>query len=183
MKRPYYIALFLAIVAVLMMTSGGFLMFLTSYRNDVHNQKEIVLNVRKEYLAFNDQTKSFEEQLAKFQEVFGFYFEDMKENQEVTLDTLNQIEQIMIDMDSSTSVLKNTCKSSSFASSEIMTKCAVFQKNYETIINTYVKMILCYNHAVDEYNAWAKDEVLNHFTSQVRNSYLDFDNDGIYLGA
>ena len=75
-----------------MIASGTFLSFLSSYREDVKEQKTIAMSIKNEYASFNDKTQSFRNELEKFEEVFGTYFEDMSKNEDITVETLNKID-------------------------------------------------------------------------------------------
>ena len=66
---------------------------------------------------------------------------------------------------------------------EILKQCLVFQKNYEMMINTFVKMVNSYNEAVEDYNRWSTVDQLETYTSLIATDYIDFDQDGTFLGA
>ena len=169
MKKSLCFCLLTTILGVFMIVSGTFLSFLSSYREDVKEQKTIAMSIKNEYASFNDKTQSFRNELEKFEEVFGTYFEDMQKNEDVTVE--------------STTMLKKACQEDYINDPEIIERCRIFQKNYETMVNTYVKMILGYNRAVEKYNGWNKVAPMNTYTSKVATSYIDYDKDGIYLGA
>ena len=183
MKKSLCFCLLTTILGVFMIASGTFLSFLSSYREDVKEQKTIAMSIKNEYASFNDKTQSFRNELEKFEEVFGTYFEDMPKNEDVTLDTLNKIETILKETNESTTMLKKACTEDYINDPEIIERCRIFQKNYETMVNTYVKMIIGYNRAVEKYNGWNKVEPMNTYKSKIATSYIDYDKDGIYLGA
>ncbi len=183
MKKIHCICFLLVLLAIFMVAGGGTVAFIEAYDQDIEDQKNIAVSVSKEYLSFNDKTIEFSEQLEQFENVFGKYFEDMKQNKEITLDTLIEMENILKEVNENTPVLKKTCGMTQISDKEILKQCLVFQKNYEMMINTFVKMVNSYNEAVEDYNRWSTVDQLETYTSLIATDYIDFDQDGTFLGA
>jgi len=91
-------------------------------------------------------------------------------------------------IDKNSEYLKNNCADIKFYHSDINPKCELFIENYEMIINYYISDVVTYNNNIDEYNTWVtenEEESYKNIDKFVNNSYteyIDFNNDGVFLG-
>ena len=66
--------------------------------------------------------------------------------------------------------------------------CTLFKQGYEAVMNYYMTDIAMYNEFVSEYNTWLTEngvelEPLNKQQFSLYDSYIDYDQDGSYLGG
>lgn len=181
MKRK---AILVAVVGVLCIFGGSVTAFIESFASDVNSTKENVEIIEKKYDGFKKLMESFnterellyanvinnlyiEDVILKYNEWFGYYGEFQK--------TIQSVEEYR-------DMLEERCLGILYNDSNIQSKCDSMVISYETAINYYVKDVNKFNKFLNTYNEGAHEIDRVSLFELYGYNYIDFNDDGNYLG-
>lgn len=174
----------LTFFGLLMISVGIISGFVYSCELDRNNTKTSIESINKTYLVYNETSSKFKENLIKFYSINNSYFETMNEDNKITLEIIKEMENNLITVKELSNNINDDCKD--IKDNTIKTQYSIFNQNHEIMINTYVKMVYNYNNVIKEYNEWARinnHKMLDQYESNLYKSYVDLDQDGVYLGV
>ncbi len=173
-----------AMMGILMITSGGIMSFVTSFARDVTDSKENIETIQTEYKNFKDLVETLNGKREKvYSDVINeLYIEYAQEEYNTWKSALEDYESTVSSIAGYQSMLQDRCVSILYNDSNVQSQCDSMVLSYETAINYYVKDIQKFNSFIDLYNASVGEELkLNGYDLKNYN-YIDFNDDGKYLG-
>jgi len=116
------------------------------------------------------------------------YYSDMNDNISNWNNLMDKYNELINKIDNNSKYLKENCNNLEYYHLEITPKCDSFVNNYEMMINYYISDVTVYNNNIDSYNLWITENfiessnIIDKFDKNVYTEYIDFDNDGVFLG-
>jgi len=181
MKRK---SIWVAGLGVLMIVAGCIMSFVTSFAKDVSAAKENAEIIDTEYKSFKELIESFNgERELLYSNVFNdLYIENVAESYQEWTSAFESYEGVLKKIAGYRPVLEERCLGVLYNDSNIQSRCDSMLISFETAINYYVKDVNKFNEVIDLYNAGV-DELTRVASFDLDGyNYLDFNDDGKYLG-
>ena len=181
MKRK---AILVFVVGILLVGIGFIMSFVKSFAKDVSEQQENIEIIEKEYSNFKDLLQSFNgDREIVYNDVFNnLFIENLEGNYDSWVIILQDYEKTSEKIFEYKSLLQDRCFGINYSDSNIQSKCDSMLISYETANNYFVKDINKWNSFVDSYNNQVEEIYMRDgFDLKTRN-YIDFNDDGEYLG-
>ncbi len=191
MKNKKKIIIIISVVLILLGVISFFgYKFYQSIVKDREELNKQVNEILDNYNIFKDNIKNIN---IKREEIYNSIFKDnyymeMSNKQDDWMKLLDDYEKEVEKLDNDSNNLKENCENVNFINKDVEVSCDSFSSNYEIIINSFVQDIELYNQNIDSYNEWVdnnKDKKYNKmdkYISDKYTNYIDYNNDGIYLG-
>lgn len=181
MKRKSAIV---AMFGILMITSGGIMSFVTSFAKDVTDSKENIEIIQTEYKNFKELVEVLNGKREKiYSDVINeLYIEHASEDYQNWTSSLKDYEDTITQIAEYRSTLAQRCIGVLYNDSNVQSQCDSMVLSYETAINYYVKDIQKFNDFIGLYNASVMDDAKLEAYDLKDYNYIDFNDDGKYLG-
>lgn len=167
----------------------GVVLFIKDFNEDREKTLKIMDEIKTKYNEFSPIVENFSKERTNFYTAKEelFFLESVQTNKETIVNMLVNYKQIVIDMHENSTYLQENCNRK-YSSSSVNNTCDLFKQGYESVVNYYLTDTDMYNKFVDEYNNWLTTNgmALEPMTKEelsLYNSYIDYDNDGSYLGG
>ena len=167
----------------------GVVLFIKDFNEDRERTLKIMEEIKAKYNEFSPIVEKFSTERTNFYTAKEelFFLESVQANKETINNMLVNYKQIVIDMHENSTYLQENCNRK-YSSSSVNNTCDLFKQGYESVVNYYLTDTDMYNKFVDEYNNWLTTNgmTLEPMTKEelsLYNSYIDYDNDGSYLGG
>lgn len=177
-------AIFIAVIGLLMISSGGIMSFVTSFAKDVTDAKDNVEIIQNKFQSFKELMEVFngERELVYSDVINDLYVEHASEKYSSWITTFQSYEQTIAKVSEYRPILEQRCIDILYNDSNIQSKCDSMLLSYETAINYYVKDVFKFNEFIEVYNAGV-DELSRLAPYALKGyNYIDFNDDGKYLG-
>lgn len=173
-----------AMLGVLMITSGGIMSFVTSFAKDVTDSKENIEIIESEYVKFKELVEVLNTKREKvYANVINeLYVEHAASDYNQWISILKEYEDTITEISQYQSVLVKRCIGILYNDSNIQSQCDSMVLSYETAINYYVKDIQKFNDFIALYNASVIEDASLDIYDLKDYNYIDFNDDGKYLG-
>jgi len=181
MKRK---AILVFVVGILLVGIGFIMSFVKSFAKDVSEQQENIEIIEKEYSNFKDLLQSFNgDRELVYTDLFNnMFIENLEGSYDSWVIMLQDYEKTAYQIFEYKSFLQEKCYDVLYNDSNIQSKCDSMLISYETANNYFVKDINKWNSFVDSYNNQVEEIYMRDgFDLKTRN-YIDFNDDGEYLG-
>lgn len=189
MKINKKIIIIISIILIVITVLGIFcLNFIKNMQIDKEKTLETMEMIKEQYKSFSPVVEEFTTKRANFYTMKEdkMYLESIQENSTEILNFMQEYETFVINIDSNNSYLKENCKRK-YADNRVNNTCNLFKQGYEAVMNYYITDLKVYNEFVTSYNAWAdenSEEIkLNSMSFSLYKDYIDYDQDGSYLGG
>lgn len=197
--KQQYLRLFSFLIGLTFIVSGVLYTFVNDYKKEkkkqLNEEIKIAEEIDKVYDTFYDKEKelnNLRDELVEEMTTFAQYFQQMPDNYENIGSKLDEYENMIIDIDESSSYLKEACKKR-YSVSDANDLCDAYYINLEKSINLFVGEIDYLNSKIEEYNEWIKDEndsvityvkykELDKYDVKKYDKYVDLNEDDTYLG-
>ena len=181
MKRH---ALLVAVFGVLLVGSGFISFFVQSFAKDINDTKENMEIIEDKYNTFKDLLQSFNgDREIVFNDVFNnMFIENLESNYDGWVIKLQDYEMTANKIFAYKEFLIDNCNSIIYNDSDIQSKCDSMLISYETANNYFVKDINKWNEFVNSYNTQLEDELYKRNLFDLNRDFIDFNDDGEYLG-
>lgn len=185
-KRIIIISIIIIIISVLVF--GGYL-FIKDFNEDKEKTLETMEKVKEEYKKFSPLVEKFSDARTNFYNTKEelFYLESINDNREQINTMMNYYNNIILEAHNTSKYLQENCVRE-YVSHSVNNTCNLFKQGYEAMMNYYKTDIELYNKMVTEYNNWLTEnsydiEPLTSLELTLHKNYIDYDNDGSYLGG
>ncbi len=161
-----------------------------------NNNKRIALEQLKEniisnYEIFKSKVEVFSENRGNISQQLNDikYLSELKTNYTSLIQSFQEYEQSLRDIDEASVELKVDCLENTFKDTNINNKVSAFIINYEQVVNYFIKDVNDFNAEIQKYNAWVsaqtvpneKDKLQEYKSTYI--DYVDIDGDGVYNGV
>lgn len=179
----------ICIISFFVIITIGVIIFLTSFIKDKEQSEKIVKNIKKEYQVFSESSNNFSKERAEFYSLVNEYFllEEVNANMDTITTFINEYETLITTINDDSSYLLEYCEYK-YADYSAENRCNLFKQGYEAIMNYYLTDINVYNNFVNTYDNYLNEneleyDKLNLIDLKYYKEYIDYDNDGYYLGG
>ena len=181
MKRH---ALLVAVFGVLLVGSGFISSFVQSFAKDINDTKENMEIIEDKYNTFKDLLQSFNgDREIVFNDVFNnMFIENLESNYDGWVIKLQDYEMTVNKIFAYKEFLIDYCSNIIYNDSDVQSKCDSMLISYETANNYFVKDINKWNEFVNSYNTQLEDELYKRNLFDLNRDFIDFNDDGEYLG-
>ena len=193
MKNKKKIIIIITVILSILIILGGLVLLVYKFYKGIINDRETTENqvnlILDNYKAFKDNIVIINEKREIIYETIfkNNYYSQMQGKQDEWNNLLKEYEDALIKLDKDSKNLKKSCINNTLINNEVIISCDSFNSNYELIINSFVQDIELYNQNIDSYNNWVDSNSGNYikmdkYESNKFNNYIDYNNDGIFLG-
>ena len=185
-KRVIIISLIIIIISGLVF--GGYL-FIKDFNEDKEKTLETMNKIKEEYKKFSPLVEKFSDERTNFYNTKEelLFLESINDNREQINLMMADYNNVVLEAHNTSKYLQKNCKRE-YASHSVNNTCNLFKQGYEAIMNYYKTDIELYNKIVIDYNNWITEnlydiEPLTAIELTLHKDYIDYDNDGSYLGG
>lgn len=189
MKKNKTIAIIISTVSILLiLVSILTYHFVQNMREDKKQTLAIMEQIKEKYNEFSKMVESFTHKRADFYEMKenAMYLESMQENRADIEKFMSEYELVVLEIHNKNTYLQDNCQRR-YSDHRVNNTCELFKQGYEAVMNYYITDLKVYNTIIESYNAWVTENgeegFLNKITFSLYNDYIDYDNDGSYLGG
>ena len=197
--KQQYLRLFSFLIGLTFIVSGILFTFVNDYKKYKKDQLDKEIKIAEEidsvYDKFYDKEKelnTLRDELTEEITEFSLYFQQMPKNYDNIISKIDEYEKMIIDIDDTSSYLKDACKKR-YSVSDANDLCDAYYINLEKSINLFIGDIQFFNSKIDEYNEWiitenesvitfVKYEKLDEYEIKKYKEYVDLNEDKTYLG-
>lgn len=181
MKRH---ALLVAVFGVLLIGSGFISSFVQSFAKEVSDTKNDMKVIKEKYDNFKDLLQSFNgDREIVYNDLFNnMFIENIDNNYDSWVIKLQDYEVTANKIFDYKEFLQASCSNIIYNDSGVQSKCDSMLISYETANNYFVKDINKWNDFVNSYNTQLEDELYKRSLFDLKRDYIDFNDDGEYLG-
>ena len=197
--KQQYLRLFSFLIGLTFIVSGILFTFVNDYKKYKKDQLDKEIKIAEEidsvYDKFYDKEKelnTLRDELVEEITEFSLYFQQMPKNYDNIISKIDEYEKMIIDIDDTSSYLKDACKKR-YSVSDANDLCNAYYINLEKSINLFIGDIQFFNSKIDEYNEWiitenesvitfVKYEKLDEYEIKKYKEYVDLNEDKTYLG-
>ena len=181
MKRH---ALLVAVFGVLLVGSGFITSFVQSFAKDVNDTKNEMKVIKEKYDNLKDLLQSFNgDREIVYNDLFNnMFIENLESNYDSWIIKLQDYEVTANKIFGYKEFLQDNCSDIIYNDSDVQSKCDSMLISYETANNYFVKDINKWNEFVNNYNNQLEDELYKRSLFDLKRDYIDFNDDGEYLG-
>lgn len=186
MKKKWKI--FVIVIGIILMFVVLFfiLSFMKEVQEDQKETKKIMENIKSE----GDALSKTVEEIAPIREEFYKIKQDMEflDTMQTYVDPMNEVmdryETTMKNIEKNSKNLQEWCKST-YADKTVNNACDVFRQEYEAANNYYIKDLMVYQDVRKAYetNFAASEKKLKEKDFLFYRTYIDYDEDGMFLGG
>ena len=186
MKKKWKI--FVIVIGIILMFVVLFfiLSFMKEVQEDQKETKKIMENIKSE----GDALSKTVEEIAPIREEFYKIKQDMEflDTMQTYVDPMNEVmdryETTMKNIEKNSKNLQEWCKST-YADKTVNNACDVFRQEYEAASNYYIKDLMVYQDVRKAYetNFAASEKKLKEKDFLFYRTYIDYDEDGMFLGG
>ncbi|MBE6152843.1 MAG: hypothetical protein E7166_01260 [Firmicutes bacterium] len=189
-KKNKIIIIILIILTVITMLGLIIYNFYKGYKEDKIKTQNKIIKINENYTNFNYYLNEFNNQRTTiYSEIFeDKYYSDFNNNINNWNTLMSSYNDLIKKIDNESKYLKENCINSKIYHIEITPKCSSFVDNLEMMINLYISDVNVYNENINTYNAWVLENpeesynVIDNFINKDYTVYVDFNNDGVFLG-
>ena len=188
-KKKKNILIIISIIILIITTiTIGIYIFLSNIQKDKQKTEQNIQNIKNTYETFKNKIDTFDEKRQNVMQALsqGFYFETAEQTSLEWNKLFVEYDECVINIKQEIEQLDNLCNTV-YLDNDINTKCQVYKKNYEIMVNTLINDIDTYNTKLEEYNTWTDSNTQYNkvalFTSKEYKEYIDYDKDNIYLNS
>lgn len=170
------------IICVISLICLFILFFIISFAKDKSNSKAAMKVINSDYTVFIKDLEDFETKRDHiYDDIFGSgYAEKFKKNYKSYFDFFDLYGDNVSTMIKDSKNLTKYCRGIYYTDKDVNSKCQLFTRNYELMVNYYVLDVKRFNVLVKEYNKYLDDEnvkgdKLSYYKAKYK--YIDFDED------
>lgn len=179
MKKKYIIIVAIIITLLLIL---GILKFINNFKEDSTNQQAKITEITTTYEKIKEYITNYNSTRETLSNSLSTYYQDtFKNNYNDIIRILQEYDQIIGNIQENIELINKDCDNNIFNDVTANTICNNYEETYEQLINTYINDINNINSIIDTYNN-ENTNPLNKFNSNYINDYIDYNNDGEYIG-
>ena len=186
-EKKKYIIIISIILIVILGLSLVIYNFYKGYKEDKIKTQQIIEIINSNYEIFINDLYDFNSQRDDiYNKVFkDNYYEKFQENINNWNLLMQNYRNLVLKIDQNSNKLKD-CTTMQLYNPEINRKCEIFIESYEVLINSYISDINLYNQNINSYNKWVQSnpnyQAIEMFKEYRFVKYIDFNNDGVFVG-
>ncbi len=161
------------------------LFFIFDFLDDKDKTRKEMKKIQEEYSAFKTSIENYNTARDKvYMDLFDvLYLNTMEEMDTQNREVLKATEQVVKEVEKTSSSLKKACEGVIYPDVSINTKCSSFALAYEQVVNSYVSDVANFNEQIKKYNEWAKEQQRTELAKyETKLKYIDYNKDKTYSG-
>lgn len=174
----------IAIIAIIVLgiIIISIIVFIKNLQEESKNTKKLMNEISEYYEKLEESITEYNNHRENLnQENTSYYQDTFKEDYDKMLDNLKSYDETITNLTIIINILNKDCSNNKFSDPKITNICNIYKQTYEEMINIYINDVNNFNKIVDTYNKETSSK-LETFTTNNTLSYIDYDEDGEYLG-
>lgn len=188
MKKKWLIISSIIIVIVIGIITIS-VVFIKNFNEDREKTLKTMGEIKEKYKEFSPLVEAFSEERTKLYNAKEelFFLETVEENKDAIVNLMVGYNDLVMSVHNSSEFLQKNCMRK-YSNASTNNTCTLFKQGYEAVMNYYMTDVAMYNEFVSEYNMWLTEngvelEPLSEQQFSLYDSYIDYDQDGSYLGG